>query len=157
MNYHIETYKNFSIHYNDDRDKFECEIELNNKVKSTKRATLKDVRSEIDQFYKVNLEFKPFKFLKYSKFSNEIEIFECTAIRTDGKFICKNVIGNFTSTSYFSKEDMLNMLAYDTEVVEEIKDMQDRLFVAKTVHGHHVNALIAKLKPCIEFSEYIVK
>ena len=51
----IEVYKGQAIFYDEHSDKFVCDISVEDKSKSTKRQSLKDVRKEIEQFIKLNL------------------------------------------------------------------------------------------------------
>ena len=88
MKLEIEVYKNQTIYYNDDSDKFECAITVEEQYSSKSRKSLKEIRREIDLFIKANLEFKPFKCLytQYVSFGNP-SVKNCTAIRTDGSLV----------------------------------------------------------------------
>lgn len=153
MKIEIEVYKGQSIVYNDDNDKFECEIELNNQVRATKRISLKDVRKEIDQFIKVNLEFKPFKFLKKSEYGYKtFQPFFCSAIRTDGKFVV-NSEGNEKYKSYWGQKEMALAMVYDNEVIKELEALDKANAAAQENYKNGVAKLFEKLIPC-DLSEY---
>lgn len=148
MKIEIEVYKGQSIVYNDDNDKFECEIELNNQVRATKRISLKDVRKEIDQFIKVNLEFKPFKFLKKNEYSSKsFEPYVCAAIRTDGKFVVYRE-GNDNYKSYYGEKEMKLAMIYDTEIINELKRLDKENEDAREKYKNAVSELFDKLIPC---------
>ena len=107
MKFPIEEYKGFEIVYNDDSDKFECSMELNDSVKNAKRGSLADMRKEIDQFIKANSEFRPFWFLGKSRYSSELfEKLYCAAIRTDGKLVVKYKESD-TGYQLWDKSDMV--------------------------------------------------
>lgn len=91
MQYEIMTYKGQTIYYNEDKDKFVCDIEFNNEVKNAKRQSLSDVKKEIDLFAKANLDFKPFVafYIKYPDHGWMPDKVNVIAIRTDGKFVVK--------------------------------------------------------------------
>lgn len=148
MKIEIEDYKGQVIVYNDDSDKFECAIEMNNQVRSTKRASLKDVRKEIDQFIKANLEFKPFKFLMKSKYSGDKSFspYFCSAIRTDGKFVVNN--NTYSSNSYLSEKEMAFAMVYDAEVVEDLAKIELEFEQARIKRTAAISELYDKLVPC---------
>lgn len=152
MKIEIEVYKGQSIVYNDDNDKFECEIELNNEVRATKRISLKDVRKEIDQFIKVNLKFKPFKFLKKSEYSGKtFGPYFCSAIRTDGKFVVNSEGSN--RNSYYGEKEMKLAMVYDAEIVKELEQIESEYEAARLKNKTAIAALYDKLIPC-DLSEY---
>lgn len=151
MKYEIETYKGQQIVYNDDNDKFECQIELNNQVKNAKRSSLKDVRREIDQFVKANLEFKPFTFLRKSNYSKTFKIFECSAIRTDGKFVISEKDSN--CRSYADKKEMGSAMVFDAEIVKELENLYKKLETAQVQYNNSVSDLYDKLIP-LDLSAY---
>lgn len=90
MKIEIEQYKNQTIEYDDEIDKFVCDITIQDRDKTTKRGSLKDLRKEIDQFIKTNLEFKPFRLFEKQNYSSDFNVINVQGIRTDGKFTCKN-------------------------------------------------------------------
>lgn len=152
MKIEIENYKGQSISYNDVSDKFECEIELNNDVKNAKRASLNDVRKDIDLFIKKNLEFKPFKILLKNKYGRADFITQiCTAIRTDGKF----VVGNGDRQSYLDRKDMKFAMYYDLEIVKEKERLDKELADANLKYKEGMAELFNKLTPC-DLSQYSV-
>jgi len=156
MNIEIEVYKGQSITYNDDNDKFECEMELSGKVRGAKRGSLKDLRKEIDQFVKTNLEFKPFRFLKKSDYSDKTFLpCYCSAIRTDGKFVVYRE-GNENYKSYWSKKEMALAMAYDADVMKELEALDEQDKERRVKYTKDVAALYDKLTPC-DLSAYQIE
>lgn len=127
MEIEIEVYKGQTILYDDDADKFVCQINIEDKYKSTKRASLKDVRKEIDAFVKLNLEFKPFKaFLvnrySYSENNTDFDICEVTGIRTDGKLICK--FQNSSRTDLIKSNEFNRIKIFDFELIKALDELE---------------------------------
>ena len=152
MKIEIQVYKGHPITYDDYDDKFECEIELNNNTKSAKRGSLKDIRKEIDQFIKANLDFKPFKFLKKSDYSNKyFEPYFCSSIRTDGKFVV-NSEGN-NRNSYYGEKEMKLAMVYDADIVEELALLEKEYEKARLKRNNAIAVLFDKLTPC-DLSRY---
>ena len=60
MRYPIKEHKGQQIYYDDYNDKFVCDIELGDNLKSAKRGKLSDIEREIDLFIKANFNFVPF-------------------------------------------------------------------------------------------------
>lgn len=148
----IEVYKGQTIFYNEDSDKFECDISVEDKFKSTKRQSLKDARKEIDTFIKLNLEFKPFKCFKKSSYGSDVELVEITGIRTDGKLIEKKS-GYRSSDSHLDKKDMEKLCAYDSDVWSALdKSEKENDEVNKKYNTERIE-LIKKLKP-LDLSKY---
>jgi hypothetical protein len=96
MKHFIEDYRNNQIFYDESNDKFVCEILSDDelKPKTMNRASLVDVRKAIDDYFKRNSTFKPFKAL-YSYFSDGSDIREVTivAVRKDGGVTVTNTKG----------------------------------------------------------------
>jgi hypothetical protein len=86
----IEQYKNQTIEYDVEKDKFVCDITIEDRSKTITRQSLKDVRREIDQFVKHNLEFKKFKLFEKKAYESDVDTINVEGIRTDGKFTCKS-------------------------------------------------------------------
>jgi len=82
MRIQIETYRGQSIEYDDDRDRFICEMVIENDWKTKTSLKLSEVRKAIDQFIKLNADFKPFIFL-----DRDFRPVKIVAVRTDGKFV----------------------------------------------------------------------
>lgn len=131
MKLEIEVYKGQQIYYNDDSDKFECDIDINGNVKSPKRGSLKDLRNEIDQFIKFNLEFKPFLFIEKSSWGGEsFYIKKCCAIRKDGTFVT-HPIDQENNKSYSDKKDQLRFYIYDENIVNDYAECEKEFDIAK--------------------------
>lgn len=152
MKTEIENYKGQLIVYNDDTDKFECELELSNNVRGAKRGSLKDLRKEIDQFIKTNLEFKPFKFIQKSTYSSSFEVMVCSAIRTDGQFIVSHEGSD--RKSYFKNKDLEYAMDYDPDIVEDYNKLKKEFEAAKIKFNSSVADLFTSLTPCKNFKQY---
>jgi len=153
MKIEIENYKGFQISYDDYSDKFECEMELNNKVKNLKRGSLNDVRKEVDQFLKANLEFKPFKFFKKSAYGGKsFDTQFCSAIRTDGKFVVGKE-GQEKYKSYLTFGEMGLAMVYDANIAKEkarlVKEKEDYITKVEL----EIEKLFDSLMPC-DLSQY---
>jgi hypothetical protein len=88
MKIEITEYKNFTIYYDENADKFVCDIEFNDVIKNAKRGSLKDIKNDIDQFIKANLNFKPF-WMVYKNHSGFVVTY-ISAIRKDGSFVASD-------------------------------------------------------------------
>lgn len=143
----IEDYKGHSIYYNEDNDKFHCDIELNGNVKSSKRGSLKDLRKEIDLFIKENLNFKPFDFIlvEFGSFKKVT----CESIRIDVKFIIKSQ----HRTEYYNQNDLKNALEYDSFIESNLKSLDDEFELQRKEYQRKKNELISQLKP-LDISKY---
>lgn len=154
MKIEIEQYKGQTIEYNDETDKFVCEIDIEDGTKNSKRSSLKELRKEIDAFIKANLEFKKFKLIKQSyTYSSEFKVIIVEGIRTDGKFTCRDEVMEGKSKRYdivdFEKElnrDYNKYYYYDSEIIKEKKNIE----AEETRYGKIIEskekALISKLK-----------
>ncbi len=152
----IEEYKGQTIYYDTDYDKFVCDISIEDQAKSAKRGSLKDLRREIDQFIKLNLNFKPFKFL--NKDYRDPELFEATGIRTDGKLlVCRAADkGKYGYSQYGAKDAKEHMFQADPGIVEGLRILkqQEEKF-HKDQHDIR-EKLIKKLVP-LDVSKYDLK
>lgn len=115
MKHFIEDYRNNQIFYNEDSDKFVCEILSDNelKPKTINRASLVDVRKAIDDYIKRNSTFKPFKAL-YEKWSG-IKIVTIVGVRKDGGVTVENTKGEREQII----SDVKNLLKYSQEYLNE--------------------------------------
>lgn len=150
MKIEIEEYKGQTIFYEEDYDKFTCDITIEDKFKNTKRQSLVEVRKEIDAFIKLNAEFKPCKILvldKYDK-SSFVEK-EMTGIRTDGKIIIKD--GNYKSQ--YGKKELENVMVYNHDIVEAKEKLEEEFENARKKYTAEVKKLCSKLTK-MDFSKY---
>jgi hypothetical protein len=146
MKIEIEDYKGQTIYYDDNSDKFECSIELNNNVKTSKRDSLQDLRKEIDLFIKANIEFKPFKFLMKSQYGgNSFSLYECSAIRTDGKFVISQV--GSTYKSYAGKKESALFMKLDNELFERLNQIVKEIEDLRVKSNNEIKELCDKLIP----------
>lgn len=120
----IEDYRNQEIFYDEDSDKFVCNMVVEDKSKGTKRSSLKDVRREIDQFIKLNADFKPIRVLRMSMWSDSVSEETFSAIRKDGCFVLRKP--NSNRLEYAKKRDLEEFYEYDEKIVELQKE-RDRL------------------------------
>ena len=150
MVFDIEVYKGQSIQYDDEYDKFICNISIEDKFKTTKRGSLNDVRKEIDQFVKLNLDFKPFKALHLNKYDNDsFSIMHITGIRTDGKFIVKEGI----YASHYGKKEIKWLMQYDQDIIDQANRLKATKDQAIKEYSLAMKELCKKLKP-IDISKY---
>ena len=70
----IENYRGHDIYYDEDSEKFVCDISIEDNAKSTARISLKACRLEVDSFIKENLNFKPFKVMFFGDFDGSVEV-----------------------------------------------------------------------------------
>lgn len=153
MKYEIETYKGQLIEYDDSYDKFLCDISTEDKFKTTKRSSLADVRKEIDQFIKLNADFKPFKVLSLDNYDqSDFKIVHVVGIRTDGKFITHED-SNAGYKSYSGKKDIKNWMIYNHETVAAKKELKAIKEAAVSHYNKSVKELAKKLVP-IDLSKY---
>lgn len=152
MNFEIETYKGQTIEYDDECDKFICDISIEDKHKITKRLSLGDVRKEIDTFIKLNADFKPFKVLELDYSDRDFNVLQVSGIRTDGKFIT-HPVGNERSKSYRDKKDMAKWRLYDSEVVNKKKELRAELDKVTEKYRKELIELTRTLTP-IDLSKY---
>jgi hypothetical protein len=154
MKFEIETYKGFEIVYNDDSDKFECSMELNDNVKNAKRGSLADMRKEIDQFIKANFDFKPFWFFT-KHWSDSFKAAYCSGIRTDGKLVAKDKVDSKRFDLY-GERDVKKMFVFDPELAEELDKAHNEKVAALKKYEEKTNAIVAKLVP-LDVSKYNLK
>lgn len=146
----IEEYKGQTIYYEEDDDKFICDISIEDNFKITKRKSLKDVRKEIDAFIKENLNFKPFKAIECDKYgSKSFSVKDIIAIRTDKKLVVK---GNH-SDSFYGKKDVENFRVYDEDLVQEQKAIEAEFDAAYKRKEEKLKSLNLKLKK-LDLSHY---
>jgi hypothetical protein len=139
----IETYKNQTIYYNEDSDKFECDIEFDDAVRGAKRGSLTQLRIAIDQFERDNKSFKPFKVFEISW--NSFKVVEFTAIRTDGTYV---VDDGGRSKSYVKPETAKkNYRKFDAEIEKEIRQAEAESEAARKKCVAKLKELGERMKP----------
>lgn len=122
MKIEIENYRGHTIEYDDERDRFYCEMAIGNGYQQKERKSLSEVRKQVDLFIKANLEFKPFKVM-----SSSGDVVEFVALRTDGKFVDskrnqyerENVL---TASRYGSHK---RAYYYDGEIIEKLRELKE--------------------------------
>lgn len=150
MEIEIEEYKGQTIKYDDDADKFFCDITIEDKYKTSKRGSLKDLRREIDLFIKANMDFKPFKAILKSQYGgSSFEEVTVKAIRTDKKFIVS--VGS--RDQQFSKKDCEQLMKYDFDLLKEKEVAEAASKEADRVYYEKIKELSGKLVP-IDLSKY---
>lgn len=151
MKIEIEEYRGQTIKYDDDADKFVCDISIEDWSKSAKRGSLKDLRKEIDLHIKQNLNFKPFKALQLSKFGGDsLKIVEVSAIRTDGKLIVSEG-GNYKS--HVGKKDSEYLMKYDGDIVAELDKIEEESEAFYKLKRERTKELCSKLVK-LDLSKY---
>ncbi len=147
----IEVYKGQTIFYDEHSDKFVCDISVEDKSKSTKRQSLKDVRKEIEQFIKLNLEFKPFKVLRMGWAFNVNTV---KSIRTDKKFVLSKPNNKYKDhVSAKDITDIKEYAAYDQDVYEKYLALSDELKKFEGDIKAKQKALLTTLNP-VDLSKY---
>lgn len=153
MKIEIETYKGQLIEYDDSYDKFICDISTEDKFKSVKRLSLVDLRKEIDQFIKLNADFKPFQVLAVDSYDkSDFEILNVSAIRTDGKFVTYSE-GNENYKSHKGKKDTQKWMVYNPDIVKQKSEFKKIKDLALTTYSNNLKSLIPKLIP-IDLTKY---
>lgn len=149
MKYEIETYKDQTIYYDEFSDCFMCEITKEDKFKITKRNKLADVRKEIDSFIKANLNFKPFKVLKYERYGGLREVV-IGAIRADGTFV------DTTQEGYkplIPDYELILLKKFDQDLLDFYRDYGKRIRVLEEERERVTQELYEKL-PFVDVSKY---
>lgn len=142
----IEVYKGQTIFYDDNADKFVCDITKEDKSKSTKRGSLSDLRNEIDQFIKLNLDFKPFKFLVKSNYENTFVVGECTAIRKTGELVCSRVgYGSYHTISELKNGH--HIFCFDNKAIKRQEEIDAEFEKAKEKRKEDLVELAKTLVP----------
>ncbi len=150
MKIKIEDYNGQEIFYDEYDDKFVCDISVEDKSKTTKRTSLKDVRKEIDVFKKLNVDFNPFKILnKYNW--GDIEALEVTAIRTDGKFVVKK--GDNYSSQETAERLIKDFSMYDADILEKANEARRIFDEAGKAYDAEKKRLRNMMKP-LDLSKY---
>lgn len=142
MKIEIEEYKGQTIFYEDDYDKFICDITIEDRFSSKKRQSLKDIRKEIDVFIKQNSEFKPFYFLEDTW--GDINVKYVSGIRTDGKLIVSDGKDS-KHQSHYDKRDFEKMMVFDSDIVAEMKEARRKFDEAGEIYEAKKKVLKTKL------------
>lgn len=131
MKHEIEIYKGQTIFYDEDSDKFVCDVTVEEKYGTKTRKSLKDIKREIDLFIKANLEFKPFKCL-YCRFSS-FSVGECINLRVDGtltfnaKYGKSNIGENEWGNIYQFSPSYINLKKERDTELEKVQTKYDAL------------------------------
>lgn len=149
----IEEYKGQTIYYDTEYDKFVCDISIEDQAKLVKRGSLKDLRAQIDQFIKLNLNFKPFQFL--NKEWSRVELYEASGIRTDGKLIVHRV-NSKGYNSHYDATDAKKMFKADPAIVEGFKILEQQEAKFHKDKNDAEKKLMEKLVP-LDVSKYDLK
>lgn len=143
MKIDIEEYRGQTIKYDDESDKFLCDVSVEDRTKNVKRGSLKDLRKEIDLFIKENLNFKPFKALLKSDYNdNDFSIVEVKAIRTDKKLI---VSTSDRWTEHFDRKKSDRLMVYDYQLVKEKEEIEKEESEYKKIIKEKMSILYTKL------------
>jgi uncharacterized protein (DUF1786 family) len=138
MKHEIEIYKGHTIFYNEDTDKFYCEMVIEDSYKKTARLSLKAVKDEIDQFIKVNIDFKPFDVLVRDYGS--VKKVNIQSVRKDGTF--------HVDRSFFSQNEMISKCYFfDGEIYSEMERLRKELDDFQKLKRAEIKALEDQMKP----------
>lgn len=139
MKHEIEIYKGQTIFYDEDSDKFVCDVTVEEKYGTKTRKSLKDIKREIDLFIKANLEFKPFKCIcKYYDY-DELRIRECTALRVDGKLVIDG--------GHIEQKKWDTIYQYSPSFEQAVKEAQDEFDIAYEKKRQAIKEAASKLVP----------
>jgi len=143
MKIKIEDYKGQEIFYEEDYDKFTCDISIEDKYKNAKRGSLIDMRKEIDAFIKLNVNFVPFKAIR-NRWS-DFEIVEFESIRTDGKFLARRE--KASNRDQIGKDEQKEYFEYNPKLVDEYREAERIKDEAYKVYEKTKKDIISRLKP----------
>ena len=93
----IENYRGFDIYFNTTQEMFEAEAESYDKGSKSFAA----VKSGIDEYFKNNSEFKPFKAIRKA----DGQLITIIGIRKDGRFNYEDSKGNKKQLSEYDERD----------------------------------------------------
>lgn len=151
MKIEIEVYKDQTIYYDDNADKFICDISIEDHSKSSKRGSLKDLRREIDVFIKDNMDFKPFKAIRKSRYGgDEFSVVNVESIRTDKKLV---ITSNGIYKDHVGKKDSIQLMKYDHDIIKELEIIQADFENARQLKNEKIEALNKRLIP-LDLSKY---
>jgi hypothetical protein len=150
----IEVYKGQTIIYDEDADKFVCDMSSEDRSKTAKRGSLKDLRKEIDQFIKLNVDFKPFKFISTDSWKR-VEVYQAVALRNDGTLLVKP-IGSSYEGGHWNKNDLKDAFIYDDNVMKEYGDVLNEEKDLSNYIKKKKEGILKKLKP-INVSKFDLK
>jgi len=145
MRIKIETYRGHEIEYDDSSDKFICQMVIEDNFREKTSMKLSEVRKSIDQFIKLNLEFKPFSFI-----SESYRRIDIVAIRTDGKFVDSeknqwSLKGITAGTRWGAGGG--GSFAIDYDVITELEALDQRFEDFGIKYENEKSAIRSKLKP----------
>jgi len=157
MKIEIEEYKGQTIRYDDEADKFICDITIEDNFGKKKRTSLKDLRREIDLFIKENLNFKPFKVLVVDNYSEE-KISEglVKALRVDGTLVVSVKNYNSWYVSRFNAEDCKRLRKFDPDILLEAKQEEASYDLLTKEHEERKKKIAEKLTK-IDLTKYNLK
>jgi len=142
MKIEIEQYNGQTIFYDDNSDKFTCDITVEEAYGTKSRKSLTEIRKEIDTFIKLNLNFKPFKAIFSGEYRwSEFGEGNVSAIRTDGKFI----VDFGRRSSHYDTKDMERCCVYDTEILDAKNKADEKFESARTERDNAIQELASKL------------
>ena len=139
MKIEIEDYKNHTIYYDDDKDKFVVDMDIDGHVKNAKRGSLVDLRKEIDLFIKENLNFKPFKVL-WNRWSS-VEEKDIIGIRVDKKLI----MGTKDRFDLIGSKEADNVYVYDKTIVEDLNEAEEEYRLANKKYNQSIENIKGRL------------
>jgi len=157
----METYRGFDIYYDEDKDKFVCEMVMEDDFKTSTRSSLTALKREVDKFLKANANFKSFKVMVISsgygdedKKSFDGDLITATAIgvRKDGALIIekdndgknKSYIKYEPGNSYRARE-CRGIRVYNPKLFEIEKEWKEN----ENIWEAKQEELIKKAKPFI--------
>jgi hypothetical protein len=127
MKHKIETYREQEIFYNEDSDKFEVKILTDEELqpKMSKRASLIDVKKSIDEQFKRNANFKPFKAL-FERYGEATEV-SITSIRKDGGVVIEDNDGTKCQLHNGRYSDLNKLYKYSSEYLQAQRESNEKI------------------------------
>ena len=144
MKYPIKEHKGQQIYYDDNNDKFVCDIELGDNLKNAKRGKLSDIEREIDLFIKANFNFVPFTVFLKNYRNKKIRI---VSIRTDGVLIDED-------KNQYRERDFNYFYNADYDTMKEMEINESTYLSALKCYDDRKKELLSRLTK-MDMSQYI--
>lgn len=116
MKVKIETYRTFDIEFDTDYEKFQC-IVMDGTEKESKSFSA--VKKFVDEFWKENNKFKPFKAIHIG-WRGEVDLIEIVGIRKDKRFVKKKGLVN-QQISEYDEEKYYVLNSATKEILDELQ------------------------------------
>jgi len=144
MRIQIEEYRGHVIEYDDYRDKFVCDMAIEDNFREKTSLKLTEVRKAIDQFIKLNKDFKPFSFIDC-----DFRPVHIVALRVDGKFVDDNKNQWGLKEIKYGHRYGRGSGSYevDAEIMDEINALEKEFEAFRVKYFERKKAIQSKYKP----------